>query len=93
MNRQRFTAAISAALAVALDYQKHHPNTLIVVTADHSHTSQIVSEDTGGSGLPAASPPSQQHTGAVVPVWGKGPGSLRVLGTNDHIGLFETLGG
>ena len=38
-------------------------------------------------------PPSQQHTGAVVPVWATGPGALDVLGTNDHTDLFETLGG
>ena len=109
---------------MALDYQRKHSDTLIVVTADHSHTSQIVSEDASGSGLPTGystnlvtkdgqtmsltygtagyggegkapvSPPaSQQHTGAVVPVWGSGPGSLDVLGTNDHTDLFELLGG
>lgn len=44
-------------------------------------------------GAPVAAPPSQQHTGAVVPVWGRGPGALRVLGTNDHTDLFTTLGG
>jgi alkaline phosphatase len=36
-------------------------------------------------------PPSQQHTGAVVPVWGKGPGALAVLGTNDHTDLFDVI--
>lgn len=95
-----------------------------MVTADHSHTSQIVSEDAAGSGLPTGystnltskdgqtltltygtarsggagnapvpTPPSQQHTGAAVPEWGKGPGSLDVLRTNDHTDLFDTLGG
>ena len=29
-----------------------HPDTLIVVTADHAHTSQIVGEDTSGNGNP-----------------------------------------
>jgi alkaline phosphatase/streptomycin-6-phosphatase len=118
------TVAFDRAIGVALDYQRHNPDTLIVVTADHSHTSQIVSEDASGSGLPTgystnltskdgqtlsmtygtagfggagappvATPPSQQHTGAVVPVWAKGPGGLAVLGTNDHTDLFDTLGG
>lgn len=118
------TVAFDKAIGVALDYQRHHPDTLIVVTADHSHTSQIVSEDSSGSGVPTgystnlttkdgqtmsltygtagyggpgaapvATPPSQQHTGAVVPVWASGPGGLAVLGTNDHTDLFDVLGG
>ncbi len=118
------TVAFDKAIGVALDYQRRHPDTLIVVTADHSHTSQIVSEDASGSGVPTgystnlltkdgqtmsltygtagyggpgaspvAVPPSQQHTGAVVPVWGSGPGSLAILGTNDHTDLFDVLGG
>jgi alkaline phosphatase/streptomycin-6-phosphatase len=115
------TIAFDRAIGVALDYQEDHPETLVVVTADHAHTSQIVGEDAAGTGLPtgystnlttkdgqtlsltygtagyeagkspAAVPPSQQHTGAVVPVWGSGPGGLAVLGTNDHTELFTTL--
>lgn len=118
------TVAFDNAIGVALEYQKTHPDTLIVASADHSHTSQIVAEDATGSGLPTGystnvktkdgqtmsmtygtagyggagaapvSPPSsQQHTGAVVPVWGKGPGSAGVLGTNDHTDLFKLLQG
>ncbi|MEU4194199.1 alkaline phosphatase [Kribbella sp. NPDC026611] len=94
------TVNFDRAVGVALDYQRSHPDTLVVVTADHAHTSQIVGEDASGTGLPTgwstnlttkdgqtltltygtagfggdgkapvATPPSQQHTGAVVPVW------------------------
>jgi alkaline phosphatase len=114
------TVAFDDAVAVALDYQKRHPDTLIVVTADHAHTSQIVAEDTEGADDPtgysnnvitedgqtmrvtygtaggnpaAATPPSQQHTGSVVPAFASGPGAAAALGTNDHTGLFEVLQG
>ena len=114
------TVAFDKAIGVALDWQQKHPDTLIVVTADHSHTSQIVGEDSTGANGPtgysanlttrdgqtltltygtaggnpaAAAPPSQQHTGAVIPVWALGPGALDVLGANDHTDLFHTLGG
>jgi alkaline phosphatase/streptomycin-6-phosphatase len=118
------TVAFDRAIGIALDYQEDHPDTLVVVTADHSHTSEIVGEDATGSGIPTgystnlttkdgqtlsltygtagyggpgvgpvAAPPSQQHTGAVVPVWASGPGGLAVLGTNDHTDLFDVLGG
>ena len=46
-----------------------------------------------GHHAPVTPPPSQQHTGAVVPVWGVGPGAIQVLGTNDHTDLFDVLRG
>ena len=46
------TVAFDDAIGVALEYQRTHPDTLIVVTADHAHTSQIVGEDTSGTGNP-----------------------------------------
>jgi alkaline phosphatase len=114
------TIAFDDAIGVAMQYQRSHPDTLVVVTADHAHTSQIVAEDSTGNGSPTgysnnlttkdgqtlrltygtaggtarpAAPPSQQHTGSVVPVWASGPGAAAVLGTNDHTDLFEVLGG
>ena len=114
------TVAFDDAIGVALQYQRRHPDTLVVVTADHAHTSQIVAEDTTGDASPTgysnnlttadgqtlrmtygtaggttrpAAPPSQQHTGSVVPIWGQGPGAAAILGTTDHTDLFKVLGG
>ncbi|RCJ42448.1 alkaline phosphatase [Nostoc punctiforme NIES-2108] len=36
------TVALDRAVKVALEYAKQHPDTLIIVTADHAHTSQII---------------------------------------------------
>ncbi len=38
------TVAFDKAIQVARDFAADHPDTLIVVTADHAHTSQIVEE-------------------------------------------------
>ncbi|HWR16863.1 MAG TPA: alkaline phosphatase [Terriglobales bacterium] len=46
------TIAFDAAIAVGLEYAKLHPDTLIIVTADHAHTSQIVD-------------PGSKHPGSV----------------------------
>jgi alkaline phosphatase/streptomycin-6-phosphatase len=46
--------AFDGAVRVGLDYTRTHPDTLIVVTADHAHTSQIVPVPTDadhGAGL------------------------------------------
>jgi alkaline phosphatase len=115
------TVAFDDAIGVAIEYQRAHPDTLIVVTADHAHTSQIVGEDSNGANAPTGwsdnlvtkdgqtlritygtvggtAPPaspsalSQQHTGAVVPIWGGGPGGAEILGTTDHTDLFDVLG-
>ncbi|WP_037359115.1 alkaline phosphatase [Amycolatopsis orientalis] len=39
------TIDFDAAVAAGLAYARSHPDTLVVVTADHGHTSQIVSND------------------------------------------------
>lgn len=40
------TVAFDRAVKVALDYAKSNPDTLIIVTADHGHTSQIIPNPT-----------------------------------------------
>ena len=46
-------------IAVAQAYARKHPDTLILVTADHAHTSQIVAEDSN----PTGTTPNNSPTG------------------------------
>ena len=39
---------LDKAVKVALDYQRAHPDTLVIVTGDHAHSTQIVANDEGG---------------------------------------------
>ena len=43
------TIAFDKAIKVGLDYAATHPKTLVIVTADHGHTSQIIEAPTSSS--------------------------------------------
>jgi alkaline phosphatase len=45
------TIAFDNAIKVGLDFAASHPDTLIIVTADHAHTSQIIPTDVVSPGL------------------------------------------
>ncbi|GLW32777.1 alkaline phosphatase [Actinoplanes regularis] len=100
------TVAFDAAIKKALDYQKSHRDTLVVVTADHGHTSQIVEEATLGytatlithdnanmtiSYATAEITGSQQHTGTQVRIAAGGPQAANVLGVTNQTDLFHTM--
>lgn len=99
------TVDLDEAVKVALDFAKEQGDTLVVVTADHAHTSQIVGSAIPGlnthllttEGAPmivayGTSPAggSQQHTGAQVRIAGYGPGAANVIGLTDQTDLFFT---
>jgi alkaline phosphatase len=82
------------AVRVALDYQARHPETLIVVTADH---------ETGGVSLvpgpereAIVTYATRDHTAALVPLFARGPEAERFGGLHDNreIGrlLMEAVG-
>ncbi|MFI7601362.1 alkaline phosphatase [Actinoplanes sp. NPDC049681] len=100
------TVAFDAAVRKALDYQRSHPDTLVVVTADHGHTSQIVESATLGytatlttydganmtiSYATAPITGSQQHTGTQVRIAAGGPQAANVLGVTNQTDLFFTM--
>ncbi|YAL82691.1 alkaline phosphatase [Dermacoccaceae bacterium W4C1] len=96
------TGQMDDAVAAALKFAKKDGNTLVLVTADHAHTSQIVDGNTPGltthlrtrEGAEmvvayGTSPAggSQQHTGSQVRVAGYGPGAANVVGLIDQTDL------
>ncbi|MFD1721361.1 alkaline phosphatase [Amnibacterium endophyticum] len=100
------TVEFDRAVKLALDYQKRHKDTLVVVTADHGHTSQIVEGPTLGytatltthDGAPmtisyatADIAGSQQHTGTEVRIAAKGPQAANVLGITNQTDLNTTF--
>jgi alkaline phosphatase len=98
-----FDEAVQAALAFA----EKDGNTLVIVTADHAHSSQIV-DSTPPTSLStalttvdgtvmkvsygtAAAGDSQQHTGTQLRIAGYGPGAGNVVGLTDQTDTFFTM--
>lgn len=69
-------------------------NTLVVVTADHAHTAQIIHPDLTSPGLTVnyatTTGSSQDHTGSQVCIAAHGPGAANVVGLTDETDLFLT---
>lgn len=64
------TLAFDAAVGVALDFQRQHPDTLVIVTADH---------ETGGMALIGHSKDSKEYTGMDLALLQKAKGSMELL--------------
>ena len=93
-------------LKVAQAYQAQHPDTLIVVTGDHAHSTQIVGGNTDdgkqlaqvqtADGDPmtvaySTNAVGSDHTGAQIRVAASGPQAATVTGTIDQTDLYLTL--
>lgn len=98
-----FDEAVQSALAFA----KKDGNTLVIATADHAHSSQIV-DNTPPTSLStalrtadgttmkvsygtSAAGGSQQHTGTQVRIAAYGPGAANVVGLSDQTDTFFTI--
>ncbi|MFF1571160.1 alkaline phosphatase [Leifsonia sp. NPDC058292] len=101
------TVDLDEAVRAALDFAEKDGNTLVIVTADHAHTSQIVDSTppatlstalTTADGTvmkvaygTAAAGGSQQHTGTQLRIAGYGPGAANVVGLTDQSDTFFTI--
>lgn len=101
------TVDLDEAVQVALEFAKADGNTLVIVTADHAHASQIIGNETRAPGLTAAlntkdgavmtvsygnsEAETQGHTGTQLRIAAYGPGAANVLGLTDQTDLFYTI--
>ncbi|MCS5732278.1 alkaline phosphatase [Herbiconiux daphne] len=101
------TLDLDEAVRAALDFAEADGNTLVIVTADHAHSSQIV-DSTPPTSLSAALTTvdgttlkvsygtaalggSQQHTGTQLRIAAYGPGAAQVVGLTDQSDNFFTM--
>lgn len=103
------TVDLDEAVQVALAYAREHGDTLVIVTADHAHSSQIIGRGKKAPGLTEAllmedgsvmdvsygnsETDSQGHTGAQLRVAAYGPGAANVAGLIDQTDLFYIMRG
>ncbi|HBU6571092.1 TPA: alkaline phosphatase [Citrobacter amalonaticus] len=101
------TVDLDEAVQRALAFAKKEGNTLVIVTADHAHASQIVAPETKAPGLTQAlntkdgavmvisygnsEEESQEHTGSQLRIAAYGPHAANVVGLTDQTDLFYTM--
>lgn len=101
------TVDLDEAVQKALAFAKKDGNTLVIVTADHAHTSQIISNGASAPGLTQAlttrdgatmtvsygssEGSSQEHTGSQLRIAAYGPHAANVTGLTDQTDLFFTI--
>ncbi|MFG6092759.1 alkaline phosphatase [Enterobacter soli] len=101
------TVDLDEAVQKALEFAKKDGNTLVVVTADHAHASQIIPPETKAPGLTQAlntkdgavmvmsygnsEEESMEHTGTQLRIAAYGPHAANVVGLTDQTDLFYTM--
>ncbi|WP_130835280.1 alkaline phosphatase [[Erwinia] mediterraneensis] len=101
------TVDLDEAVQKALEFARKEGNTLVIVTADHAHSSQIVENGTKAPGLTQAlhtrdgavmtmsygnsEGDAQEHTGTQLRIAAYGPQAANVVGLTDQTDLFFTM--
>jgi len=101
------TVDLDEAVQKALEFARQDGNTLVIVTADHAHSSQIIESDAKAPGLTQtlttrdgapmtisygnSEDDSQGHTGTQLRIAAFGPHAANVVGLTDQTDLFYTM--
>lgn len=103
------TIELDKAVQVALDFARKNPDTLVIVTADHAHSSQIIDNDSKAPGLTSSlitkdgavmtisygnsEDGPQGHTGTQVRIAAFGPMAYNFTGLLDQTDVFFLISG
>ncbi len=79
------TANLDEAVKVALEYARKHPETLVIVTGDHAHTSQIVDLDATPAGFSSQLITNEGETMMVTYGTGNTPSGQEHTGTQIRV--------
>ena len=101
------TVDLDEAVQKALEFAAKDGNTLVIVTADHAHSSQIIANKSKAPGLTQtlktrkgglmtisygnSEEESQGHTGTQLRIAAYGPHAANVVGLTDQTDLFYTM--
>ncbi|OTA21871.1 alkaline phosphatase [Xenorhabdus beddingii] len=99
--------ALDEAIQAGLKFAKQHGDTLVIVAADHGHSSQIIEPNVKAPGLTRSlitkdeavitvsygnsETTSQKHTGTQLRVAAYGPHAANIVGLTDQTDLFFTI--
>lgn len=87
------TVEFDKTVKLVADWAAQHPDTLILVTADHETGGLKVSEGQGAGQMPKVTWSSKGHTGVNVGVYALGPGAEQVKGVLDNTDVARIAGG
>jgi len=85
------TIEFSRAVAVAVEWSDSHPDTLLVVTADHETGGMQVLANNGAGNLPSVSWGTTGHTPVSVPVFLRGIDAESVPGILENTDIFHIM--
>ncbi|HEX9190929.1 MAG TPA: alkaline phosphatase [Candidatus Deferrimicrobiaceae bacterium] len=85
------TVELSNAVAEAVDWAKNHPDTLILVAADHETGGLQVIANNGKGALPSVTWGTTGHTPVDIPIYGLGAGADPVSGRMENTDIFQIL--
>lgn len=82
------TIEFSRAVSVAVAWSDGHPDTLLIVTADHETGGLQVLGNNGAGNLPAVTWSTTGHSPVPVPVFARGIGAEAVSGSMENTEIF-----